>query len=202
MKAKNSAPAHARNGCQRPKIMIASAVKPRWALMPRSNVPDRLEAEEGAAEPGQPAGQRRVDVALEPDVDADAVGGVGVLADGPAAQPPPGVEQPDVQHEHQHDGDVGDRRVLEERPRPISGISWRNGTSNSGSEPVSVLPWVYRNDVIPATKMLITVPAMIWSIFHVTAHRARNTPEQRARQRRRRARRSRCCPSPRRRRSR
>ena len=29
---------------------------------------------------------------------------------------------------------------------------------------------------MPATKMLITVPAMIWSIFHVTAHRARNTP--------------------------
>ena len=29
---------------------------------------------------------------------------------------------------------------------------------------------------MPATKMLMTVPAMIWSIFHVTAHRARNTP--------------------------
>ena len=24
--------------------------------------------------------------------------------------------------------------------------------------------------------MLMTVPAMIWSIFHVTAHRARKTP--------------------------
>ncbi len=29
---------------------------------------------------------------------------------------------------------------------------------------------------MPATKMLITVPAMIWSIFQLTAHKARNTP--------------------------
>ena len=53
VKAKNSAPAQARNGFQRPKIMIASAVKPRDGAHPPLERADGLEAEEGAAEPGQ-----------------------------------------------------------------------------------------------------------------------------------------------------
>ena len=54
VKAKNSAPAHARNGCQRPKIMIASAVKPRWALMPRSNVPTASRLRKAPPSPASP----------------------------------------------------------------------------------------------------------------------------------------------------
>ena len=43
----------------------------------------------------------------------------------------------------------------------MSGIFDSSGISIWSSPPGLCLPWVYRNDVMPATKMLITVPAMI-----------------------------------------
>ncbi len=54
VKAKNSAPNQARNGFQRPKIMIASAVKPRLALMPRSNVPTASRLRNAPPNPASP----------------------------------------------------------------------------------------------------------------------------------------------------
>ena len=40
---------------------------------------------------------------------------------------------------------------------------------------------------MPATKMLITVPAMIWSIFHVDGAQGEEHADQRARERPRRS---------------
>ena len=107
----SSAAATAPRGLHRPKITAASAMKPLPEDMFALNAPDRTDAEERPAEPGDQPGEHHVAVADAPDVDADGVGGPRVLADRAGAQPPAGAEQPDVDDDdedvHQVDDDVG-----------------------------------------------------------------------------------------------
>ena len=77
----------------------------------RAEAADGADGQERAAEAGDEAAHDHVAVAGPQHVDADRVGRLRVLADGPGAQSPAGAEQRDVddddQRVHQVDDDVG-----------------------------------------------------------------------------------------------
>ena len=97
----SSAAATAPRGLHRPKMTAARAMNPLPELMFLLNPPTRADREERAAEAGDEAGGDHVDVAGPQHLDADRVGGPGVLADGPGAQAPAGAEQRDVHADDQ-----------------------------------------------------------------------------------------------------
>ena len=137
MKPKNTAANVAPTGCQRPMITAASAMKPLPAEMSLSKDAGRADGEVGAAEAGEDAAEEHGLPAHPVDLDADRVGGLGVLADRADPQAPPGLEQ---QEGHDDDRDVhqvDQQRLVEQRPArgpgcPTSpGIAIRSRTSGS-----------------------------------------------------------------------
>ena len=78
-------------------------MKPRPAVMPAWNESLRLQRQVGAAEPGEDAAEDDVPVAQPDDVDADRLGRLGMLADGPRPQAPARAEQADLEDDDEDD---------------------------------------------------------------------------------------------------
>ena len=89
-------------------------MKPRPAVIPFWNEPLCLEGQVGAGQPGEDAAEDDVPVAQPDDVDADRLGGLGVLADGPGAQAPARPEQQDLEDDDEDDDRDRDRALGEE----------------------------------------------------------------------------------------
>ena len=176
-----------RSGVQRPRIMAASAMNPLPPDISLPNAPDVADGEERAAEAGDRRRQQDVAPPGAVDLDADGVGGLGVLADGPHAQSPAGAEQGDVQHDHgdvhgvDEDGLVGTARARAPGSRTARGS--RSACSSGGVFSVAAFGLstaANRKLVRPMASTLSTTPTMIWLTAYLIVNSASSSPSSHA----------------------
>ena len=92
-KAENNAAPHDPSGVHRPKIITASAIKPRPLVMPRSNVPTDSSVRYAPARPAKAAGYDHIHIASHFDTDANRIGCAGMFTHRSRTQSPYGAEK-------------------------------------------------------------------------------------------------------------